>query len=179
MDEKRENMEPGSPNTECSTCLNYLERDKERYQRKRNVDEMEAKVISTVYELRSLELHRNDLTSKGLAAILDRCPHLESLDVWNCLNIVMNNNALQADKRGWVKTKKLTTKLLTDYSNPNFFNTEGLDRHNCRNIILKNCCNVFLDHTQGGKYDRFILRKKARSYHRRTLCQNHTKKTPY
>ena len=80
----------------------------------------------------------------------------------------MNNNALQADKRGWVKTKKLTTKLLTDYSNPNLFNPEGLDRHNCRNIILKNCCNVFLDHTQGGKYDRFILRKKARSYHHRT-----------
>ena len=100
MDEKRENMEPGSPNTECSTCLNYLERDKERYQRKRNVDEMEAKVISTVYELRSLELHRNDLTSEGLAAILDNCHQLESLDIWNCFNIVMNNNALHADKRG-------------------------------------------------------------------------------
>ncbi|XP_039834437.1 putative F-box/LRR-repeat protein 23 [Panicum virgatum] len=151
MDEERENMEPGSPNTECSTCLNYLEPDKERYRRKRCVDDMEAKVISTVYELRSLELHCNDLTSEGLAAILDNCPQLESLDVWNCLNIVMNNNALHADKRGWVKTKKLTTKLLTDYSNYKFFNPEGLNRHNCRNIILKNFRNVFLDHTQEGK----------------------------
>jgi hypothetical protein len=39
----------------------------------------------------------------------------------------MNNNALQA-KRGWIKPKKLTTKLLTDYFNPKFFNPEGLDR---------------------------------------------------
>lgn len=52
MDEKREDFESGSRNTECSTCFNYLERDKERYRRKRYVDEMEAKVISTVYELR-------------------------------------------------------------------------------------------------------------------------------
>ena len=49
MDEERENMEPGSPNTECSTCLNYLEPDKERYRRKRCVDDVEDKVISTVY----------------------------------------------------------------------------------------------------------------------------------
>jgi hypothetical protein len=73
-------------------------------------------IISTVYELRSLQLYRNDLTSKGLAAILDKCPHLDSLDVWNCLNIV-RDNALQAAKSGWIKTNKLTTKLITDCYN--------------------------------------------------------------
>jgi hypothetical protein len=79
----------------------------------------------------------------------------------------MNNNALQA-KRGWIKPKKLTTKLLTDYFNPKFFNPEGLDRHNCRSIILNNCRNVFVDDTQGAKYNRFILRKKTINYHRKT-----------
>jgi len=51
-------------------------------------------VISAVRVLRSLELYRNDLTRKGLTAVLDKCPHLEPLDVWNCFNITVNNNSL-------------------------------------------------------------------------------------
>ncbi|CAN6223362.1 unnamed protein product [Urochloa humidicola] len=166
-DEKiKDDCEPGIPNSECATCLSYFECDEQSY-RKCYVNDMEATtIISTVCELRSLQLYRNDLTSKGLAAILDKCPNLESDDIWNCLNIV-RNNTLQA-KCGWIRTKKLTTKLLTNYSDPKVFNPEGLDKQNCRNIILDHYQNIFADATLEAKYKRVFLRKMARNYHRRT-----------
>ncbi|CAL5090453.1 unnamed protein product [Urochloa decumbens] len=165
-DEKTHDSEPGFPNSECEICLSYFRRDNESYP-KCYVNDMEATVIiSTVRELRSLQLYRNDLTSKGLTAILDKCPHLESLDIWNCLNIVRNNNGLQANC-GLIRTNKLATKLLTDYSDPKIFNPEGLDKQNCRNIIL-NYHNVFGDNTLEAKYKPIIVRKMASRYHRRT-----------
>ncbi|CAN6223359.1 unnamed protein product [Urochloa humidicola] len=159
-DEHIEDFEPRNPaNRECSLCHNYFKGYNERH-KKHYVNDMEAMVISTVCELRTVWLYRKDLTSKRLGAILDRCPHLGSLDVWNCLNIV-RDCALQA-KCGWIKTKKLTTKLLTDYSKHEIFNPEGLDIHNCRNIILNNCRD------KESKYNRIILRKKAKKYHQNT-----------
>ncbi|XP_062094874.1 putative F-box/LRR-repeat protein 23 [Humulus lupulus] len=38
-------------------------------------------------KLRHLQLIGNSMTNKGLEAILDGCPHLESLDLRRCLNI--------------------------------------------------------------------------------------------
>ncbi|KAF8693954.1 hypothetical protein HU200_038599 [Digitaria exilis] len=166
-DEEREETEHGSPNSECHTCLLYFGRDNEERYVKRYVNDTEAMVILTVRELRSLKLYRNDLTSKGLAAILEKCTHLESVDVWNCVNIVMNK-ALRQAKSGWIKAKKLTTKLLTDYFNDKIFNPEGLDIYLCRKIILNNCRGVFKDNAHGSKFDQIILRKKTRNYHRKT-----------
>ncbi|CAN6203906.1 unnamed protein product [Urochloa humidicola] len=166
-DERTEDSEPGFPNSECETCLSYFRSDKESYPKCYYVNDMEATVIiSTVRELRSLQLYRNDLTSKGLTSILDKCAHLESIDIWNCLNIV-RNNALQANC-GLIRTNKLATKLLTDYSDPKIFNPEGLDKQNCRNIILNNYHNGFGDDTLEAKYKRIVVRKMAIRYHRRT-----------
>uniref|UniRef100_A0A0E0ARW4 Transport inhibitor response 1 domain-containing protein n=1 Tax=Oryza glumipatula TaxID=40148 RepID=A0A0E0ARW4_9ORYZ len=39
-----------------------------------------------MHELRSLQLFANTLTNKGLSAILDNCPYLESLDIRHCYN---------------------------------------------------------------------------------------------
>jgi len=55
--------EPGSPTSECSTCLNYFGPNEQWYRKRYPSDKEEAMVISTVRELHSLELYRNDLIS--------------------------------------------------------------------------------------------------------------------
>ncbi|XVF68320.1 hypothetical protein PTKIN_Ptkin10aG0195300 [Pterospermum kingtungense] len=40
-----------------------------------------------MHGLRHLQLVGNDLSNRGLQAILDGCPYLESLDLRNCFNV--------------------------------------------------------------------------------------------
>ncbi|CAN6210176.1 unnamed protein product [Urochloa humidicola] len=47
-------------------------------------DDSEAMAIATMHGICSLQLVRNVLTNQGLAAILDNCPHLESLEIRKC-----------------------------------------------------------------------------------------------
>jgi hypothetical protein len=65
----------------------------------------EALGIATMTELRSLQIFGNNLTNKGLTAILDNCPHLESLDLRHCFNVKMDD-ALRT-KCARLKTLKL------------------------------------------------------------------------
>ena len=48
-------------------------------------------IASSMPELRDLQLIGNNLTNTGLAAILDHCPRLESLDVRRCCNLQMDD----------------------------------------------------------------------------------------
>ena len=48
-----------------------------------------------MHGLRTLALHGSDVTNDELAAVLDGCPHLESLDLSECFNIVADD-ALRA-----------------------------------------------------------------------------------
>ena len=48
-------------------------------------------IASSMPELRDLQLIGNNLTNAGLAAILDHCPRLESLDVRRCCNLQMDD----------------------------------------------------------------------------------------
>ncbi|KAJ1410350.1 Leucine-rich repeat domain superfamily [Sesbania bispinosa] len=53
----------------------------------------EAFVIAkTMSQLRHLQLWGNMLTNNGLLAILDGCPHLESLDLRACFNLDLNGS---------------------------------------------------------------------------------------
>ncbi|KAL6658888.1 hypothetical protein ACP70R_002928 [Stipagrostis hirtigluma subsp. patula] len=69
--------------------------------------------IASMHGLRSLQLFGNNFTNKGLTAILDNCPYLESLDIRHCFNIVMDN-ALRA-KCARIKTLKLPYDSTDDY----------------------------------------------------------------
>lgn len=44
-------------------------------------------VAKTMTELRHLQIFGNELSNIGLQAILDGCPHLESLDLRQCFNL--------------------------------------------------------------------------------------------
>ncbi|XP_073003900.1 putative F-box/LRR-repeat protein 23 [Typha latifolia] len=47
-------------------------------------------IANNMHELRHLQLFGNRLTNDGLMAILDNCPHLESLDIRQCFNVTMD-----------------------------------------------------------------------------------------
>ncbi|XP_051202105.2 putative F-box/LRR-repeat protein 22, partial [Lolium perenne] len=81
--------------------------------------DLDAEGIATMHELRSLQLIANDLTNKGLAAILENCPHLESLDLRHCFNVDMDSvdddeGTLLREKCARIKTVRLPRDSMDD-----------------------------------------------------------------
>ncbi|KAL6596941.1 hypothetical protein ACP70R_047075 [Stipagrostis hirtigluma subsp. patula] len=165
--EECENFDP-LPISECSTCVKYFGHIKRRDQKINYASDQRAMVITTVRELRSLLLDRNDLTNQGVSAILDKCPHLDSLDIRNCRDIILSNTL--GAKYVRIKTKKLTTKLLCrDIDNRKTFDPEGLDMSNCEHVIMNSCWykDVVVNKDSGARYSRYNLRKRKRNFHRK------------
>jgi hypothetical protein len=69
--------------------------------------------IASMHGLLSLQLFGQNLTNKGLTAILDNCPHLESLDIRHCFNISMD--AALRTKCRTLKTLKLPNDPMDGY----------------------------------------------------------------
>jgi hypothetical protein len=55
-------------------------------------DEVALAIAENLPELHRLQLFGNVLTNDGLQAILDGCPHLESLDLRQCFNVKLGGN---------------------------------------------------------------------------------------
>ncbi|TVU10754.1 hypothetical protein EJB05_44300, partial [Eragrostis curvula] len=156
-----------SPTIDCSTCASHFQHgfEDKNYRRQWSISEANDKedmVIDIVRDLHSLKLYLKDLTTQGLRAILEKCPHLESDDILQCRNIVMNN------ARGGEKYPlwRITTTRLLNTDNygccSGFYriNPEGLNKRNCRNTILENAL--------GDTYSPSSLRKKVKNYRRKT-----------
>ncbi|KAL6658881.1 hypothetical protein ACP70R_002921 [Stipagrostis hirtigluma subsp. patula] len=73
----------------------------------------EALGIATMTELRSLQIFGNNLTNDGLIAILDNCPHLQSLDIRHCFNVEMDDTVRA--KCAGIKTMRLPHDSTQDY----------------------------------------------------------------
>ena len=58
-------------------------------------DEEAVAIAKNMPELRHLQLIGNQLTNDGLQAIFDGCPHLESLDLRKCFNVVLSGNSVK------------------------------------------------------------------------------------
>ncbi|CAN6214095.1 unnamed protein product [Urochloa humidicola] len=143
--------------SECFTCLHYFsESTRQGYQKDwmtttDNNDE-EYIVVKTVRELRSRELYHNDLTSHGLVAILEKLPYLESSDICNCRNIIMENTTSMRNLLGNqypdrlvnVKTKKLTIKLFRG----EFYSTK-IDEFPCLTCSMS---DINMKYAFGSKY---------------------------
>ncbi|KAJ8758672.1 hypothetical protein K2173_000393 [Erythroxylum novogranatense] len=55
-------------------------------------DEEALAIAGNMPELRHLQIFGNQLTNNGLQAILDGCPHLESLDLRQCFNVTLDGS---------------------------------------------------------------------------------------
>jgi hypothetical protein len=70
-------------------------------------------IASTMPGLQDLQLIGNNLTYDGLVAILDCCPHLESLDIRQCYNIQFDD-ALKS-KCARIRNLKLPYDPISDF----------------------------------------------------------------
>ncbi|OUZ99396.1 F-box domain [Macleaya cordata] len=61
-------------------------------------DEEALAIAKNMPQLRHLHLFGNKLTNDGLRAILDGCPHLESLDLRQCFNVNLEGDLLKRCK---------------------------------------------------------------------------------
>ncbi|KAL6843355.1 hypothetical protein ACP4OV_027068 [Aristida adscensionis] len=78
-----------------------------------NVINCEAMDIARMHGLRSLQLFGNSLGNAGLMAIVDGCPHLESLDIRHCFNVKMDDDIRTKCER--IKTVRLPDDSMDDY----------------------------------------------------------------
>ncbi|PAN05605.1 hypothetical protein PAHAL_1G224400 [Panicum hallii] len=70
-------------------------------------------IASTMPGLQELQLIGNNLTNDGLMAILDRCSHLESLDIRQCYNIQMDD--VMKSKCARIRDLKLPHDSISDF----------------------------------------------------------------
>nr|CAB3452925.1 unnamed protein product [Digitaria exilis] len=99
-------------------------------------DDREAMGIATMHEIRSLRLVHNNLTNQGLTAILDNCRHLESLEIRNCCNIVIDD-ALRA-KCAHIKSLKLVWYIGDEYCEDDYEPSPISECFTCLDYF-KNC----------------------------------------
>ncbi|KAL6843354.1 hypothetical protein ACP4OV_027067 [Aristida adscensionis] len=78
------------------------------------VIDIEAMEIARMRELRTLQLFGNSLGNAGLTAILDSCPHLESLDIRHCFNLRMDDDDMRT-RCARIKTLRLPRDSMEDY----------------------------------------------------------------
>ncbi|XP_057428426.1 putative F-box/LRR-repeat protein 23 [Lotus japonicus] len=71
----------------CCPHLKVLKFNKKRAYECFKNNNVAFAIAKTLHELRHLQLLGNCLTNDGLLAILDGCPHLESLDLRACSNV--------------------------------------------------------------------------------------------
>ncbi len=77
-------------------------------------DEEVLAIAENMPELRHLQLVGNKLTNDGLQAILDGCPHLESLDLRKCYNVTLSGNLGRRCTEG-IKNLRLPNDSTDDY----------------------------------------------------------------
>ncbi|KAF3962851.1 hypothetical protein CMV_012691 [Castanea mollissima] len=76
----------------CCPLLKSLKWNQKWDAADKECDEEAAAIAKNMPELHHLQLIGNQLTNDGLQAILDGCPHLESLDLRRCFNVTLSGD---------------------------------------------------------------------------------------
>ncbi|OEL36961.1 F-box protein SKIP19 [Dichanthelium oligosanthes] len=99
---------------EACPLLKRLRLSKYRFHWLSGVGDSEAMEVSKMRGLRSLQLFGNSLGNAGLAAILEGCASLESLDIRHCFNVEMDNE-MRAKCAARLQTLRLPDDSMDDY----------------------------------------------------------------
>ena len=100
----------------------------------------EALAIGRMHGLRSLQLVHGDLDNEGLTTILDNCPHMESLDLRLCDNVVIDSSLRAKCDR--IKTKKLYPYAYDDFT-----------KYFVPSIPVRHCSSCRVYHNDGDEHD--------------------------
>ncbi|KAK2998518.1 hypothetical protein RJ639_022674 [Escallonia herrerae] len=90
------------------TLLKSFKLNRQAYKHPGKCDEEALAIAESMPELRHLQLFGSTMTDDGLGAILDKCPHLESLDLRQCFNVSL---AGDVGKRCFERIKDLKRPL--------------------------------------------------------------------
>ncbi|KAK2999525.1 hypothetical protein RJ639_024122, partial [Escallonia herrerae] len=90
------------------TLLKSFKLNRQAYKHPLKCDDEALAIAESMPELRHLQLFGSRMTDDGLGAILDKCPHLESLDLRQCFNVSL---AGDVGKRCFERIKDLKRPL--------------------------------------------------------------------
>ncbi|KAL6658882.1 hypothetical protein ACP70R_002922 [Stipagrostis hirtigluma subsp. patula] len=95
--------------------LTRLRLSRDCFHLRRGADDGEATAIAGMRGLRSLQLFGNRLGNAGLAAILDGCARLDSLDIRHCFNVKVDDDDGMGRRCGRIRTLRLPRDSTEDY----------------------------------------------------------------
>ncbi|KAK3002417.1 hypothetical protein RJ639_022315 [Escallonia herrerae] len=104
------------------TLLKSFKLNRQAYKHPGKCDDEALAIAESMPKLRHLQLFGSMMTDNGLCAILDKCPHLESLDLRQCFNVCLAGDVWT---RCFAQIKDL--KLPFDSTDGYGFDTELLD----------------------------------------------------
>lgn len=110
--------------------------------------------------LRHLQLVGNELTNKGLHAILDGCPYLESLDLRKCFNVDLDEEEMGQRCGVQIEDLKCPNDSIHDYQFATEMNDHGAPKYNCLYPPRDyNCFDIDFDvfSLYGGDYDMYCF----------------------
>jgi len=105
---------------------NVVERGFAAYEEGMDDDTEALGIANNMPELKDLQLIGNNLTNDGLMAILNHCPHLESLDIRQCFNLRMDD-AVKSRCAG-IRDLKLPHDPISDFKYRAYMGSIGDDQ---------------------------------------------------
>ncbi|KAK3039744.1 hypothetical protein RJ639_027401 [Escallonia herrerae] len=88
-------------------------------------DDEALAIAGSIPGLHYPQLIGSKITNKGLQAILDKCPHLEYVDLWQCLNVRLEGNIGNSARNGSKILGILTTPQMTMSLLPQFYTDDN------------------------------------------------------
>ncbi|CAH1448693.1 unnamed protein product [Lactuca virosa] len=90
-------------------------------------DDQAVAIANNMPELRHLQIYGDEMTNDGLEAILNGCPHLQSLDIYMCCRFELDRNLVKKCMERIKDFKHNSTQNSDDDSDDMYMYSSGSD----------------------------------------------------